>query len=58
VSKVLCLFKDKKKKILRQDLNYIAQAGLELSILLPQPPQYWDYRRAPPPRPPFTVKKN
>jgi hypothetical protein len=29
---------------LRQDLNYVAQAGLEFGILLPQPPEYWDYR--------------
>jgi hypothetical protein len=27
---------------------YIAQAGLELVILLPQPPEYWDYGDAPP----------
>jgi hypothetical protein len=27
----------------------VAQAGLKLSILLPQPPQCWDYRLAPPP---------
>jgi hypothetical protein len=29
--------------------HYIAQAGLELSILLPQPPECWDYRHVPPP---------
>jgi hypothetical protein len=23
---------------------YVAQAVLELTILLPQPPEYWDYR--------------
>jgi hypothetical protein len=26
--------------------HYEAQAGLKLPILLPQPPKYWDYRRA------------
>jgi hypothetical protein len=26
---------------------YIAQPGLELTILLPQPPKCWDYRHAP-----------
>jgi hypothetical protein len=28
--------------------NYVVQAGLELSILLPPPPEFWDYRSAPP----------
>jgi hypothetical protein len=27
--------------------HYVAQAGLELSVLLPQPPECLDYRRAP-----------
>jgi hypothetical protein len=26
----------------------VAQAGLEFTIFLPQPPEYWDLRRAPP----------
>ena len=31
------------------ELTFVAQAGLELAlILLPQPPKCWDYRRAPP----------
>jgi hypothetical protein len=25
----------------------VTQAGLELLILLPQPPEYWDYRQVP-----------
>lgn len=28
--------------------HYIAQDGLKLSILLPQHPECWDYRQAPP----------
>jgi hypothetical protein len=28
--------------------QYVAQTGLQLAILLPQPPECWDYRRAPP----------
>jgi hypothetical protein len=28
--------------------QYVAQAGLELSVLLPQPPECWDYRDGPP----------
>jgi hypothetical protein len=27
---------------------YVTQPGLELPIVLPQPPECWDYRRAPP----------
>jgi hypothetical protein len=27
--------------------HYVAQAGLELTILLPQHPKCWDYRHAP-----------
>jgi hypothetical protein len=27
---------------------YVAHAGLNLVILLPQPPECWDYRRSPP----------
>jgi hypothetical protein len=27
--------------------DYIAQVGLKLMILLPQPPEYWDYRSPP-----------
>jgi hypothetical protein len=27
--------------------HYMAQARLELEILLPQPPEYWDYRCVP-----------
>jgi hypothetical protein len=27
---------------------YVANAALELSILLPQPPEYWDYSHVPP----------
>jgi hypothetical protein len=30
--------------VLEAGSHYVAQAGLELSILLPQPPQCWDYR--------------
>jgi hypothetical protein len=26
----------------------VAQTGLELAVLLPQPPEYWDYRCVPP----------
>jgi hypothetical protein len=33
---------------LRQGLTYVIQAGLKPSILLPQPPECWDYRLAPP----------
>lgn len=29
---------------LRQGFCNVAQAGLEVKILLPQLPQYWDYR--------------
>jgi hypothetical protein len=29
---------------LRQRSCYVTQAGYELTILLPQPPKYWDYR--------------
>jgi hypothetical protein len=25
--------------------QYVAQAGLELMVLLPQPPECWDYSR-------------
>jgi hypothetical protein len=33
---------------LRQGLTmFVAQTGLELTILLPLPPKYWDYRHAP-----------
>jgi hypothetical protein len=32
---------------LRQGL-YVAQAGLELEILMSQPPRRWDYRHVPP----------
>jgi hypothetical protein len=28
--------------------HYVSQAGLELTVLLPQPPECWDYRCAPP----------
>jgi hypothetical protein len=28
--------------------QYMAQAGLRLAILLPQLPEYWDYRCVPP----------
>jgi hypothetical protein len=28
--------------------HYVAQAGLKLSIFLPQPPECWDYRYVPP----------
>jgi hypothetical protein len=28
--------------------HYVAQAGLKFVILLPQPPEYWDYRPVPP----------
>jgi hypothetical protein len=38
---VVCLF--------LSDSDCIAQSGLKLEILLPQPPKCWDYRRAPPP---------
>lgn len=31
-------------------LFYVAQAGLDLTILLPQPPKGWDYRCGPPGR--------
>jgi hypothetical protein len=27
---------------------YVAQSGLELTILLPQPPKCWNYRHVPP----------
>jgi hypothetical protein len=27
---------------------FVAKAGLKLAILLPQPPECWDYRSAPP----------
>jgi hypothetical protein len=27
--------------------HYVVQAGLELTILLPQPPEWWDYRYVP-----------
>jgi hypothetical protein len=27
---------------------YVGQAGLKLLVLLPQPPQYWDYKCEPP----------
>jgi hypothetical protein len=27
---------------------YVAQAGLQLAVLLPQPPKFWDYRHVPP----------
>jgi hypothetical protein len=30
---------------------YVKEAGLKLRIPLPQPPDYWDYRCAPPPMP-------
>jgi hypothetical protein len=33
---------------LRHGLVLVAQAGLKLTILLPQPPEYWDYRCMPP----------
>lgn len=29
-------------------INYIAQSGLQLTILLPQPLECWDYRHRPP----------
>jgi hypothetical protein len=32
---------------LREDLCYVAQAGLKLEILLPLPPNDWDYRHKP-----------
>jgi hypothetical protein len=28
--------------------HYVVQAGLELVILLPQPPKHWDSRHGPP----------
>jgi hypothetical protein len=28
--------------------THVAQTGLELEILLPQPPECWDYRYVPP----------
>jgi hypothetical protein len=34
--------------ILKTGSCYVAQAGLELTILLPQSSQYWDYRCVPP----------
>jgi hypothetical protein len=34
--------------ILRQGLAIIAQSGLELTILLPQDPENWDYKHVPP----------
>jgi hypothetical protein len=34
--------------IFQQGLHYVAQAGLELTIFLPQLPEYWDYRCVPP----------
>jgi hypothetical protein len=33
---------------LKTRAHYIAQVGLKLAILLPQPPECWDYRCAPP----------
>jgi hypothetical protein len=30
------------------EFSYVAQAGLMLEILLPQPPRCWDYSCAPP----------
>jgi hypothetical protein len=33
---------------MRQGLNYVAQAGLELMKVLPQLPEWWDYRHVPP----------
>jgi hypothetical protein len=33
---------------LRKGLTHFAQAGLELRVLLPQLPECWDYRSAPP----------
>jgi hypothetical protein len=32
---------------LETGLHYVAYAGLELTIFLPQPPECWDYRCAP-----------
>jgi hypothetical protein len=34
--------------VLRKGFTYVAQAGFELLILLPQPPICWDYRHVPP----------
>jgi hypothetical protein len=35
----------------------VAQVGLEFAILLPQPPECWDYRRAPTTPSPNTISK-
>jgi hypothetical protein len=32
----------------RTGAYYVAQAGLEFEIFLPQPPEYWDYSHATP----------
>jgi hypothetical protein len=34
--------------IFAKESCYVTQAGLRLRILLPHPPEYWDYRSAPP----------
>jgi hypothetical protein len=37
----------KKGPLFGSGSHYVAQVGLELSNLLPQPPECWDYRHAP-----------
>jgi hypothetical protein len=34
--------------LLETGSRYVAQAGLKFLILLPQPPECWDFRHAPP----------
>jgi hypothetical protein len=34
--------------VLESGCHYIAQAHLKLTIPLPQPPEFWDYRHVPP----------
>jgi hypothetical protein len=42
------VFDTEPKTVGRPGTHYIAQAGFEFSILLPQIPECWDYRCAPP----------
>jgi hypothetical protein len=35
------------KKVFETRFHYVAESGLELEVLLPQPPECWGYRNAP-----------